>query len=188
MLIGTIKLYNKSKNNLNKNKMNQEEKGSNLEDYKKYLETLPKKRMASGVIIRDIDERILMVKPSYKLNLEIPGGVVEKDESPYDACKRELKEEVGLDLIIERMLCVDYNKADDKETESLMFIFYGGCIEKDIIEKIRVDGEEILSFEFMSLEELKDKATDSLYRRIEKSIEAIERQTIYYLENQLLVT
>lgn len=168
--------------------MNQEKRGSSEEEYEKYVKALPKKRMASGAIIRDIDKRLLMVKPSYKANLEIPGGVVEKDESPYEACKRELKEELGIELVIERMLCVDYNKADDKETESLIFIFYGGDIKNDIIEKIRVDGQEILSFKFMSLDEIKDKTTVSLYRRIEKSIEAIEKQTIYYLEDQFLIT
>lgn len=168
--------------------MNKEEEASKLEDYKNYVKTLPKKRMASGVIIRNLDKKILMVKPSYKSVLEIPGGVVEKDESPYEACKREVNEELGLNLIIGRMLCVDYNKSDDKKTESLMFIFYCGDINNDTIERIRVDGKEMMSFNFMSLEEIRGKTTESLYNRIKMSIKAIENQTSYYLQNQFLIT
>jgi len=155
-----------------------------IEKHRAYVKTLPMKRMASGVLIRDANKRILMVKPSYKSVLEIPGGVVEANESPYQACKRELKEELEIELVIERLLSVDYNKANDPRTESLMFIFYGGDIESDITERIKVDGKEILSFEFMTLQEIKGKTTETLFRRLEMSFNAIENQSTFYLENQ----
>lgn len=167
--------------------MNKEE-ASKSEEYKNYIETLPKKRMAAGLIIRDSEKRILLVTPSYKTNLEIPGGVVEKNESPYEACKREVFEELGLQLNIERMLCVDYNQQTDRKTESLMFIFYGGEVSKEIIEKIKVDGKEIVNYQFMHLEEINGKTTSSLYNRIRMSVEAIENQKTYYLENQILIS
>lgn len=168
--------------------MNKDSEDLKLKEYEKYIDSLPQKRMASGIIIRDSQKRILMVEPSYKSNLEIPGGVVEKNESPYEACKRELFEELGLNLTVERMLCVDYNKPTDEKRESLMFIFYGGTITTEIIEKIKVDGKEILNFKFMPLSEIKGKTTASLYNRIGKSIEAIENQHTYYLENQKLIS
>jgi ADP-ribose pyrophosphatase YjhB (NUDIX family) len=60
--------------------------------------SLPRKWMAAGVVIRDADGRVLMVEPTYKDAWEIPGGVVEADESPRAACRRELHEELGLPL------------------------------------------------------------------------------------------
>ena len=44
---------------------------------------------------------------------------------PNEDSAELVKEELGIDLIINRMLCVDYNSPDDQRTESLMFIFHG---------------------------------------------------------------
>lgn len=154
---------------------------TNENEYKKYIESLPKKRMGAGIIIQNKENKILMLKPSYKETLEIPGGVVEKNESPYQACKREVKEELDINVGVERLLCVDYNSAKEIRTESLMFIFYGGEIEAT---KIKIDNDEILAFNFLSLAEIKEKTETQLYKRIEKCILAIETNQTYYLENQ----
>ena len=36
---------------------------------------------------------------------EFPGGKIEPDESPEDALKREIQEELGVDITIEELLC-----------------------------------------------------------------------------------
>ncbi|MFC0528655.1 NUDIX domain-containing protein [Phytohabitans kaempferiae] len=56
-----------------------------------YTATLPRKRMGSAVLLRDGDDRILLVEPVYKDYWELPGVAVDADESPYDAAVRELK-------------------------------------------------------------------------------------------------
>src|SRR4051794_34297997 len=53
-------------------------------------------RVAAGALIRDVEGRILLVKPTYKDGWDIPGGYVEPGESPADACNREIAEEIGL--------------------------------------------------------------------------------------------
>ena len=59
---------------------------------------------------------ILFVKASYRDNWTLPGGVIEEDESPRDACLREVKEEIGLDLKAVKFLAVDYiSKLQTKE-------------------------------------------------------------------------
>ncbi len=144
--------------------------------------------MGSGAIIRNTAKEILMVIPSYKPILEIPGGVVEKDESPYETCQREVAEELGIKLPIHQLLCVDYNAPNHEKSESLMFVFYGGDLDAATIQKIKVDRKEILNYAFMPLEAIQGKTTETLYRRIVKSIHAIEHQSSYYLENQALIT
>ena len=53
------------------------------------------------------NEKILMVRQSYKGETiwTFPGGGIEPDESPEEAAIREVKEEVGLDIEIVRLLC-----------------------------------------------------------------------------------
>ena len=41
---------------------------------------------------------------------EFPGGKIEPDESPEDALKREIQEELGIDITIDKFLCItDYD-------------------------------------------------------------------------------
>ncbi|MGI9451938.1 MAG: NUDIX domain-containing protein, partial [Geminicoccaceae bacterium] len=59
---------------------------------------LPKKRLASAVLLFDHAGRLLLVKPSYRDEWLIPGGLVEKNESPWTAARRETLEEIGVAL------------------------------------------------------------------------------------------
>jgi 8-oxo-dGTP pyrophosphatase MutT (NUDIX family) len=68
-----------------------------------YSATLPRKRMAAGVLIRDRAGRVLLVEPVYKDYWELPGGCVEADESPYAAAERELKEELNISVVPGRL-------------------------------------------------------------------------------------
>jgi 8-oxo-dGTP diphosphatase len=61
-----------------------------------------------GSLFRDEDGRVLLVDPVYKPTWDLPGGAVEKEESPHAACRREVAEELGLDRPPGRVLVVDW--------------------------------------------------------------------------------
>ncbi|MCO6005756.1 NUDIX hydrolase [Actinoallomurus purpureus] len=63
-----------------------------------YIAGLVRVRAAAGAVIRDRQGRVLVVHPVYKDGWEIPGGMLEAEESPLDACAREIKEELGIAL------------------------------------------------------------------------------------------
>lgn len=63
--------------------------------------------MAAGALFRDADGRMLLVDPTYKPTWDLPGGDVEKDESPQATCRREIGEELGPDRASGRVLVID---------------------------------------------------------------------------------
>ena len=60
------------------------------------------------------DGRILAVQQSYRANLSWPGGGIRRGEQPREAARRELREELGLDirpddLVLAREMVVDWD-------------------------------------------------------------------------------
>ncbi len=87
---------------------------------------LPKKRMAATVMLFDEAGRLLLVKPSYRHDWLIPGGIVENNEPPWLAARRETAEEVSLCIDQLRLVAVDWRSTDDHYDDSLHFLFEGG--------------------------------------------------------------
>ena len=61
-----------------------------------------------------LDGRVLAVQPSYRANPSWPGGGVRRGEQPREAARRELREELGLevapdDLVLAREMVVDWD-------------------------------------------------------------------------------
>ena len=152
--------------------------------YGEFLRSLPRKRMAAGALIRDEQGRILLVKPVYKGGWSLPGGVVEADESPKTACIREIREELGLDQAIGRMLVVDYTPSYGEKTESLMFIYDGGVVEGADLASIHLQAEEIEDYGLFAAKELPKAMSRSLRRRILAAWEQLGEGGGIYLEDQ----
>ncbi|MGW4483354.1 NUDIX domain-containing protein [Amycolatopsis sp. NPDC004368] len=126
----------------------------------------PRKNVAAGALVRDEGGRVLFVDPTYKPFLEIPGGLVEDDESPLAACHREIREELGLDLTLGRLLLVDWMPAHGVWRDSLQLIFDGGTLGPDRIRAIAADGDELGGFEFLDLAEATPRLRPSKARRV----------------------
>jgi ADP-ribose pyrophosphatase YjhB (NUDIX family) len=74
----------------------------------------------ANVLVTDDESRILVVKPTYSREWMLPGGRVERGETPHDAAIRETREETGIEVALERLLLVDARHARDTS-----FIFAG---------------------------------------------------------------
>jgi ADP-ribose pyrophosphatase YjhB (NUDIX family) len=48
--------------------------------------------------IERADGRVLLIRQSYRTHWGLPGGLLQRGEHPSDAAKREIREEVGLDI------------------------------------------------------------------------------------------
>lgn len=148
-----------------------------------FYQSLPKKRMGAGCLIFNKAGDLLLVKPNYKAGWEIPGGVVEDNESPRACCIREVKEELGIDIAVQKLLVVDYNSYPDsnEKTESLMFIFDGDIVSSD---QVTLDTNDHDGFAFVPIDRLQDKLSGPLYRRVLLANQQKENGTTLYSENQ----
>src|SRR6202161_4072045 len=60
---------------------------------------VPRIPVSAGAMCFARSGRLLILKPTYKSGWTIPVGVMEADgETPWDACRREVREECGLDV------------------------------------------------------------------------------------------
>jgi 8-oxo-dGTP diphosphatase len=147
------------------------------------------KVLASGCIVRDQSGRILLVKPTYKPGWEIPGGMVEANESPVQACLREAREEIGLEVKLGRLLCVDYVRVEIAPLERLMFVFDAGTISDLEITRIVLPPNELSEFRFVRLAESQELLPERLALRVRQSLIALEHPPqMVYLENGQVVS
>lgn len=150
----------------------------------KYYKSLPQKRMASEVIFCNEKGQVLLVKPTYKKRWGVPGGSVEKNESPKQAAIREVKEELGLKITQLPLVGVDYTIPSGPKDEAIMFVFYGGILNSKDIRKIKLPAEELSDYVFVPVSKAKVMVRDeqihiSLPERLEESLKKITTDALY---------
>ncbi|WIX79216.1 NUDIX hydrolase [Amycolatopsis carbonis] len=101
---------------------------------------------------------------TYKPFLEIPGGLIEDDESPLAACHREVREELRA---LGRLLFVDWMPTHGVWRDSLQLIFDGGTLSSEQISAIQPAEDELSRFEFLELDDAKERLRPSMARRVE---------------------
>jgi len=96
--------------------------------------------------------RLLCVRESYRPGLGLPGGGLLADETPEAAARRELFEEVGLDLqpaLFRRRPALAYTN-DGRLIEDVLFE-----VELAAEQPLRVDQREIVWAGFLSPDEIR---------------------------------
>lgn len=112
----------------------------------------------------DDDGRVMLVHPTYKDTWDLPGGYVERGESPAAACRRELAEELRIDRTPHRLLSVDWAPSE-REGDKLLFLFDCGTLGEDA-EKVQLDGTELDRWEWVRIDDLEKYVIPRLARRI----------------------
>lgn len=125
-------------------------------------------RVAAGALFLDDHGRVLLVHPTYKDTWDIPGGYVERGESPAAACRRELNEELGLDRDPRRLLAVDW-APNAGEGDKLLFLFDCGQLGADEA-RIRLDRTELDRWAWVELDRLDDYVLDRIARRVRSTV------------------
>jgi 8-oxo-dGTP pyrophosphatase MutT (NUDIX family) len=107
------------------------------------------------------DNKVLMVR-QYRhaagiVSLEIPGGVIDGDEAPEAAMRRELLEETGYQFNEIELLCTVYANPSTADNKTFCYLAKGG---KKVQEQELDEHEEIVIEEY-SIAEIKQLLTDN---------------------------
>ena len=153
-------------------------------DKKEFQHTLPKKRLSAGMLLFDQQGKLLIVEPAYKATWEIPGGVVESNESPRQTAVREVAEELGLYCEPHRLLGVDYCGESESRTESVNFIFLGPVLTPQDIAAIRLRQDELLSYKLLPPKEATKLLNKKLRRRVRRCLKVVGKKRTLYMEEQ----
>ena len=142
---------------------------------------------SAGAMIFDRSGRLLILKPTYKSGWTIPGGVMEADgETPWQACRREVREECGLDVRTGRLACIDFRRPRPARPGrpgnpgGIRFLFDCGKLGDASLAAVVLQAEEISEHRLVRL----PAALKLLRKPIRRRVAAAHRSgTLRYLEN-----
>ena len=128
---------------------------------------IPRVPASAGALIFDTRRRLLVLNPTYKRHWTIPGGQVEADgETPWEACRRETREECGLEVASGRLVCVDFLRPNERREGGMRFLFDCGSLEDDQLATIVLEPAEISEFRLVELVEAEQLLSGPLRRRV----------------------
>ena len=137
-------------------------------------------RIAAGALFVNGD-RVLLVHKTYGNGWDIPGGYVDKGESPAAACERELREELSIQRKPRQLLVIDW-APNPEEGDKILCVF--GCGELgDDETRIRLDTSEVDRWAWIPLSQLGEYVIPRLERRLSDAHRASSTGTAAYLEN-----
>ncbi|MGD0244259.1 MAG: NUDIX hydrolase [Streptosporangiaceae bacterium] len=141
---------------------------------------LPTMFGAAGALFTDHDGRVLLVKPNYREHWSLPGGIMEQDEPPHEACRREILEELGLDIVADRLLVVGWAGLEGRRPRPVMhFVFDGGTLASDV--SIRLQAEELDDYRFVEPADLDEYLPALISARVVAAVRGRETGTTAYL-------
>jgi 8-oxo-dGTP diphosphatase len=141
-------------------------------------------RTAAGVLFFDADDRVMLVTPTYKADWDIPGGGVQPGETPLEGARREVKEELGVEPPIGRLLVVDWAPLEGVG-DKVLFVFDGGVLAEEYVSALALAPDEIADYTFCERAEIADHTLARMTRRLHAALDARRDGRTVYLEHGL---
>ena len=130
-------------------------------------DAVPRVPASAGALLFDRHGRLLVLKPTYKAGWTLPGGQMEADgETPWEACRREVREECGLEVTGGRLVAVDFLRPRPGRAGGVRFLFDCGPLDEGSLDGVVVQPEEISEHRWVPVAEALSMLSGPLRRRV----------------------
>ena len=137
--------------------------------------------MSAGALLFDPAGRLLILKPTYKNGWTIPGGIMEADgETPWEACRREVLEETGIEVSSGRLAAMDFRRPRPGHPGGIRFLFDCGQVSGEALADLKLQPEEISEARLVPLDEALALLRGPIRRRVRA---ATSSPRLVYLED-----
>ncbi len=140
---------------------------------------LPRKRCIAHALVRDVAGRVCVLETTFKSDWELPGGIVETNESPRQGCEREITEELGLELSVGRLLVVDWLGPYLGWEDALELIFDAGVLSREQVAAVVPDAFEVRGVHWLDLAEALPYLAPFARGRLGAAVAALSGETVY---------
>ena len=124
---------------------------------------------------------MLLVHPTYKAHWTIPGGIMEADgETPWEACRREVREETGLEVRRGRLAAMDFRRPRPGRAGGIRFLFDCGQVSDAELAGLKLQPEEISESRLVQLPDALSLLRGPIRRRVRA---ATQGPGVPYLEH-----
>ena len=144
---------------------------------------LPRKRVIAQGVLRNEDGEVLLCELTYKAEWDLPGGVVDPDESPATAVERELREELGVEVEVRGLLAVNWLPPWRGWDDAVLLLFDLGTVGRGFTDGLTLSPREIAGVHWCPPELVAERAAPYTTRMLERV--AAGEHTAYpvYFEN-----
>jgi RimJ/RimL family protein N-acetyltransferase/ADP-ribose pyrophosphatase YjhB (NUDIX family) len=128
---------------------------------------LPTKRAIAQGLIRSDANEILLCELTYKLEWDLPGGVVDPSESPAHAVRREVREELQVELSPLSLVAVNWLPPWRGWDDATLFVFDLG-VHDDVIARAHLEPREVRSLHWCTPEQVQSHAAPYVTRMLRR--------------------
>jgi 8-oxo-dGTP diphosphatase len=106
--------------------------------------------------------------------------VMEADgETPWEACQREVLEEVGLRVRAGRLIAVDFLRPKPSKPGGMRFLFECGVLDATHVARIVLQEEELSEFRFVEPMQALQLLSGPLRRRVGAALALDDGESVY---------
>jgi 8-oxo-dGTP diphosphatase len=134
----------------------------------------------ADAFVTDQQGRLLLTVPSYRPDWVPPGGDVEAGEDPKAACSREVFEELGLVVVPQRLLVLDWLPPHQFRSCPMVYFLFD-CDEIAAGSRIRRNAGEVREHAFVPLEHAATLTNSATMRRLTAAARAKSEGITIYL-------
>ena len=141
---------------------------------------LPTAFTAAAALFTDEAGQVLLVKPNYRDHWSLAGGILEDGEPPHAGCRREVFEEIGLDIEPGPLLVVGWAAPEGIRPKPIVhFVFDGGVLADGT--PIRLQESELDDYRFVDARDLARYLTPMITARVDAALRGRSTGATAYL-------